>query len=89
MLRQDVESSDIATVGYEVNCNVTYSSAQQYAHDLADPLGTLEITFRKGGVYIYRDVPISDYRAILSAASIGREFYLRIKTKNYAYKKIA
>lgn len=48
----------------------------------------LEITFRRGGVYCYRNVPESLYRELQAAPSVGGYFSQNIKEK-YPYKKIS
>lgn len=45
-----------------------------------DPEGkTLEIEFRSGAVYQYKDVPLNIYRALMAASSKGKYFnsYIR------------
>jgi KTSC domain len=41
----------------------------------------LEIEFRSGDIYEYRDVPELVYRALLKAPSKGRFFHTRIDSK--------
>lgn len=45
--------------------------------------GTLEIAFRKGGVYEYADVPIAVYEGLMKAQSPGQFFHVFIR---YAYQ---
>ena len=59
MQRVAVESTSVASVGYD-----------EHAH-------VLEIEFRGGRVYRYRDVPAAVHRLLLRAPSIG-EFVNRI-----------
>lgn len=47
----------------------------------------LEITFRRGGVYLYRDVPQNVYESLLLAESLGIFFQKEIKEK-YICEKI-
>ncbi len=49
--------------------------------------GTLEIAFRGGGVYHYREVPASIYEGLMSAPSHGTYFQKYIR-KDYSYTKI-
>ncbi len=42
---------------------------------------TLEITFRRGGVYEYSEVPAEVHRNLMEAASIGTYFGRKIKDK--------
>ena len=62
------------------------------SHDIAvigysRETGELEVTFRRGGVYCYRNVPESLYRELLAAPSVGEYFSRNIKEK-YPHKKI-
>ena len=41
----------------------------------------LEITFRRGGVYHYQNVPESVYRELMAAPSVGSYFSQNIKDK--------
>lgn len=49
---------------------------------------TLELTFRRGGVYKYFAIPESVHRALLASDSIGSFFADSIKDK-YSYEKIS
>jgi hypothetical protein len=49
---------------------------------------TLEITFRSGGVYHYRDVPEEVFRALLAAPSQGRFFHEQILDR-YPHSRIS
>ena len=49
---------------------------------------TLEITFRKGGVYHYFKVPQETYQNLMSAASLGTFFAEEVKDR-YSYQKIS
>lgn len=51
------------------------------------PSLTLEVTFRRGGVYHYFQVPAEIYKALLEAESMGTYFAEEIKDK-YSYQKI-
>lgn len=48
---------------------------------------TLEIVFRRGGVYHYFGVPSQIYQSLMTAASRGTYFAQRIK-ENFRYQKI-
>ncbi|MDO4036095.1 KTSC domain-containing protein [Clavibacter michiganensis] len=50
---------------------------------------TLEIAFKKGGVYQYVDVPKSVYDGLMSASSHGRFFDVNIKKAGYAVRKMS
>lgn len=76
MKRHTVVSSDIASIAFRED-------------EIDAPTGTLQIEFRKGWIYEYHDVPRTEFLALLEAESVGREFHARIKTKNYAYDRIA
>lgn len=49
---------------------------------------TLEITFRRGGVYHYFKVPESLYLSLLTSESLGTYFAENVKDK-FSYKKIS
>lgn len=49
---------------------------------------TLEVEFKRGGVYKYFDVPASEYAALLSASSIGGYLDAQIKKAGYRYEKL-
>lgn len=49
---------------------------------------TLEIEFKKSGVYQYFSVPASTYSALMSASSHGEYFDAYIKKGGYTYKKV-
>ena len=69
MERESVNSSNIATIGYDSESAV------------------LEITFKKGGVYEYYDVPQYEYDGLLSAESKGAYANANIY-KSYRQNKI-
>ena len=52
-----------------------------------DRTETLEITFRRGGVYHYYEVPSGIHRELLKADSIGTYFTREIKER-YSYQKV-
>ena len=49
---------------------------------------TLEITFRRGGVYHYFNVPAKVHEELMEANSLGTYFSDHIKDK-YSYQKMA
>ena len=49
---------------------------------------TLEITFRRGGVYHYFDVPEVVHSALMEADSLGTFFAEQVKDR-FSYKKIS
>lgn len=49
--------------------------------------GTLEIEFRRDGIYEYRDVPPEVFHELTVAKSIGEYFVKNIKSV-YSFKKI-
>jgi len=51
------------------------------------PSQKLEITFRKGGVYLYDGVPEAIHQELLNAPSIGTYFTQKIKDQ-YACTKV-
>ena len=52
------------------------------------PAATLEVTFRRGGVYHYFGVPESIHQALMTAESLGTFFADQVKDK-FSYKKIS
>lgn len=70
MNRQPVESSQIASIGYDAATN------------------TLEIDFKRGGVYQYSGFPAAEWARFKGAESTGSFFYRNIKGK-YPFKKIS
>lgn len=48
---------------------------------------TLEIRFNNGAVYQYFAVPPEEYRQLITAGSIGKQFTLNIK-KVYQYARV-
>ncbi len=49
---------------------------------------TLEVTFRKGGVYHYFKVPSEVHESLMKASSIGTFFAEEVKDR-YSYQKIS
>ena len=70
MQRTPVESSNLASVGYDPNS------------------ATLEVEFRKSGVYQYFGVPPEEYEGLMNAGSKGTYFDQRIKKAGYSYSKV-
>lgn len=48
---------------------------------------TLEVTFRRGGVYVYDQVPRDTYAGLMAAPSCGTFFNQNIKDK-FSCKKV-
>ncbi len=69
MRRESVESSSIASVGYDANTRM------------------LEVEFRHGAVYRYREVGPDAHQALLAAESKGRHFNNVIKGR-YDYVRV-
>jgi hypothetical protein len=65
MERVGVNSSDLASVGYDAASK------------------TLEIEFRSGALYEYRDVPAYVHANLMSATSHGRFFNQQIRNGGY------
>jgi hypothetical protein len=59
MNRRPVESSNIASIGWEPDSEDATT-------------GTLEVEFHHGGVYQYSAVPEQEYQNLIGASSIGR-----------------
>lgn len=79
MMRVKVDSTNVATIGFEFNGHARSG--------IGDSLGTVEVEFMAGSVYQYYNVPVREYRAVVTAHSIGRELAQRIKP-NYKYQKV-
>ncbi|GAA5104386.1 KTSC domain-containing protein [Orbus sasakiae] len=69
MDRISVDSSNLASVGYELETN------------------TLEIEFKKSGIYQYFNVPEQVYNELMTAGSHGQYFSYQIKP-HYSYQKV-
>jgi hypothetical protein len=46
-------------------------SSMVYAIDYDRKTKTMEVVFRKGGVFAYHDVPPAEYRRLMTSGSIG------------------
>jgi hypothetical protein len=46
-------------------------SSMVYALDYDPKAKTLEVVFRKGGIFLYHDVPPAEYRRMMKSGSIG------------------
>ena len=46
-------------------------SSMVYALDYDPKAKTLEVVFRKGGIFVYRGVPPVEYRRLMKSGSIG------------------
>jgi hypothetical protein len=65
MQRQPVESSNATSIGFE--------PSQRNAE-----VGTLEVAFKSGGIYQYKEVPQRLVNELLGAGSIGRFLHMYI-----------
>jgi len=70
MERAPVESSNLASVGYEIETS------------------TLEIEFKKSGIYQYFGVPQEIHEGLMAAGSKGQYFDQHIKKTGYPYTKV-
>ncbi len=84
MKRIRVESSDVASMGFEPSG----ISAEPSTYGNVTS-GTLEVEFKNGSVYQYFRVSLADYQRVLWSDSVGRALHHTIKLKKYAYKRIA
>lgn len=54
--------------------------------------GTLEVEFKRGGVYRYFDVPVGVFGALMAAhesgESVGAYFDLHVKKAGYGYEEV-
>jgi hypothetical protein len=50
---------------------------------------TLEVEFKKGGVYQYFNVPPAVHAAMVAAPSIGHYFDINVKKAGYVTKKVS
>ena len=67
--RTPVESSSLASVGYEAGARM------------------LELEFKNGGIYRYRDVPREIFEGLMAATSKGHYFLERIRGK-FDYERV-
>lgn len=70
MERTPVDSSNLASVGYEAETS------------------TLEIEFRKSGIYQYFGVQSSVFEGLMAAGSKGQYFDQYIKKAGYPFSKV-
>lgn len=66
---------------------VTSSNVASVGYDEATK--TLEVEFKKGGIYQYFDVPASVHAGLLAAPSIGSYLDADIKKAGYRYKLVS
>lgn len=66
---------------------VVSSNVAEVGYDLETE--TLEVAFIKGGIYQYLGVPLSVYRGLLDAPSVGRYLNINIKKADYLVRKVA
>jgi hypothetical protein len=71
--------------GKNILCEITSSNLKSASYNTED--GTLQITFKSGGVYEYYKVPWEKFTKLRLAESTGRFFNLNI-SKTYEYKKL-
>ncbi len=64
------------------NVKSSHISSVKYDEDLQD----LKIRFKKGGTYLYADVPQKVVEGLLAAPSKGKYFHAKIR-KTYNYTK--
>ena len=65
------------------------NSSNLSSADYYDPWsGTLTIAFHGGRVYLYHNVPPSEYSGLVNASSHGRYFHEYIKD-HYDYQRVA
>ena len=69
MQREPVESSNVRSVGYDVQTKV------------------LEVEFKNGGVYQYKDVPQETYTGLMASNSKGQFLNANIKN-DYVVTKL-
>lgn len=62
---------------------VTSSNVKSVGHQGTD----LEVEFKHGGVYLYRNVPAEVFERMMTAESIGKFIHSDIKP-NYAHEKV-
>ena len=66
--------------------SVTSSNVRSVGYDRATQ--TLEMEFHSGGIYQYHGVSESEYRALVSAGSVGSYFHAHIKDR-YPYTRVS
>lgn len=84
MERQNVESSQMRSVGWEL------THYEDELTDNAKTVGVLEVEFATGAIYRYDNVEQEVFNAFISAESKGRYFGTTIKANptKYPYEKI-
>jgi len=50
--------------------------------------GRMQVEFKNGSVYEYKDVPLSTYQNLRASQSIGKTFDSNIRKAGYQYKKV-
>ena len=66
--------------------DVESSNIQSLGYDEKNKI--LEVRFKGGGLYSYKDVPHSTYKALLSSKSIGSAFHALIKNADFEWDKV-
>jgi hypothetical protein len=70
--------------------NHTAVASRQLASIGYDPaICTLEVEFRKGGVYQYAGVPAETYQRLIAAESIGSFFNIVIREGGFAFVRVS
>jgi len=65
--------------------NVSSSLLSSFGYDADEK--TLQVTFNKGGTYVYSDVPEDVYEGMKEADSVGKYFLAHIKDR-YDFEKL-
>lgn len=66
---------------------VVSSNVAEIGYDSATK--TLEVAFKRGGVYQYFNVPSSIHDGLMAAPSVGRYLDVNVKKAGYAVRKVA
>jgi hypothetical protein len=82
MDREDVDSSAIASVGFQVGFGIETGALYRFVP------GILEIQFTDGSVYRYHNVPGNIVQEMMESASPGAYFNFSIRRGPYSYTRI-
>lgn len=66
---------------------VQSSNLESVGYDIGTQ--TLEIAFKRGGVYQYLAVPAEVFHGLIVAASLGTYFDVNIKRAGYQYRRLS
>lgn len=80
MERQQVESSQIKSIGFEVK-----EIVEDFTEGARTTIGHLEVEFATGAIYSYSNVEQETFDALMKAESLGRYFGQVIKTNPAKY----